>query len=528
MKELIVEHNVVAPGPLDPAIASLFLKTRSNRVTEGYDLSISAYFGSERVQLIGDDFSVNVEISIDKAQIELEFVRCVPSLIEPDKGENSDERRIEQRLKATRHQVGRRGILLKGQLSEKSTATGTAELSFDLASSNDSEVDIVRDRKNWKRIGHKTILIGTVVGDLEGMEIDDFEGWRVIPDDVAVTSGVVAILSVREDWINFVKVYSDTFTGHIGQKARELFQSGDKRRQQLFTLLLRHLSAMGLSQPSNPNQAILAVQPFVVRPEIENATSTLSEPASGTVPLDAMKLDQFFGSQGNEVEFLISMGVGHQYIRSSTEIPRPKRGLFTALSSPLKALEAYEMICKRKSMPRSELEELVTKRVATDLKNLGLIKSKDSALFLVAREVRDAEDMLSFAAAKAETITMTRSILLQDSSASGEEISEMLITKFGKSYSTDASKIRVGNGLKRWARWLEPHLVDPINPEAARLRVSALEKSYAVGRRSMATPENVAIAKAAIAEGKDDRSVARLIGVHANTIKRWRNEGFLD
>lgn len=76
--ELIVDDTIEPPTPLDPAIASLYLKTRSNRLTEGYDLSVSTFFGSERVQLVGGDFSVNVEISIDRAQVDLDFVRCRP------------------------------------------------------------------------------------------------------------------------------------------------------------------------------------------------------------------------------------------------------------------------------------------------------------------------------------------------------------------------------------------------------------------------------------------------------------------
>lgn len=528
-EELIVESNVIAPGPLDPAVASLFLKTRTNRVTEGYDLSLSAFFGSERVRLVGGDFSVDVEIAIDRAQIDLEFVRCLPSLIEPEMGEASDERRIDQQLKATRHQAGRGRFLLQGTLSEHAAANASGELGYDLASSNDSEVYISRIRRNWKRIGTKTVLVGTVVGDLEGMEIDDFEGWRVIPDTTSVSSGVVAILSVREDWINFVKVHSDSFAGRIGQKARELFKSDDKRRQQLFGLLLRHLSAIGLSQSSNPNQAVLAVQPFVVRPNIENATSTNSAPATGSVSLETMQLDQFLASPpGNEVETLISMGIAHQNIREHTDKPKAKRGLFTALSSPLKALEAYQIMCERKSMARSELQELVTKRVATDLRNLGLVRARENMLYLTAGEVKDPEEMLRYAAAKAETVAMTRAVLLEEASASGEQISEMLITKFGKSYSTEGSKIRVGNALKRWARWLEPHLVDPSSAASARLRLSALDKNYAVGRRSMATPQNISKARDALAKGKTDKSVAKLIGVHPMTIKRWRDDGVFD
>lgn len=275
--ELIVDDTIEPPTPLDPAIASLYLKTSSNRLTEGYDLSVSTFFGSERVQLVGGDFSVNVEISIDRAEVDLDFVRCRPSLIESDDDQTSDERRIKQRLIAKSHHTGRGKFLLSGTATGNPEASGSGEVELEAGRSTASDISVERTRVNWKRIGPKTIIIGTVVGDLEGMELDDFVGWRVIPDNPTETSGVVAILSVREDWINFIKVHSDSFVGKIGQKAKSLFETNDKKRQQLFALLLRHLSAKGLSRPSNPHQAVLAVHPFVVKPDFNHATTSLAK-----------------------------------------------------------------------------------------------------------------------------------------------------------------------------------------------------------------------------------------------------------
>jgi len=117
---------------------------------------------------------------------------------------------------------------------------------------------------------------------------------------------------------------------------------------------------------------------------------------------------------------------------------------------------------------------------------------------------------------------------MDDPSASKQQIAEMLITKFGKKYSTDGSKIRVGNCQLRWARWLETHLIDPNSADGAKLKASALEKSYTRGPPSMATPENIAIAKAALAAGLSIKITALKIGVHPQTIYRWRKRGDLD
>lgn len=55
-EELIVEDEVRIRGNLDPHICSINLRPRTNNPTEGYDLAISANFGSEFVQIpVGDE-----------------------------------------------------------------------------------------------------------------------------------------------------------------------------------------------------------------------------------------------------------------------------------------------------------------------------------------------------------------------------------------------------------------------------------------------------------------------------------------
>lgn len=528
-EELVVDDDVVSPAPLDPLIASLTLRTKTNNVTEGYDLSLSAFFGSERVLLTGEDFSVNVDISLARAKIELEFVRCHPSAIETNNDDSSDEWRIEQKWANTHNR--KRGVktLLKAVVSNNLNVSGAAELEYESSRSNAGELEASRTIKNWQKVNKNTVVVGRGERELDGKEIYDFEGWRVIPDDTSVASGVKATLSVRENWINLIQIHNDSFLGSIGKKANDLFKSNDKDRQELFGFLLRHLATMGLSKPNNPKEAILDVEHFVVRPDIENATSANSAPAMGNVVLDSMVIDGFLNSSpGTELETLISMGITHQIIRENTAQAKPKRGLFLGMSSPLKALEAYKIISERKSMPRTELEKMVKGRVAQDLTNLGLVKSKNNVLYLSSDNGKDPEDMLRYSAARAETVMTTRAILMHDPSAENKEIAEMLITKFGKMYSSDASKVRVGNTLMRWARWLEPHLIDPNSVIGVKLRASALDKTYAFGAPSMATPENVAIAKAAIEAGETNVLIAETIGVTPQTIYRWKKTGVLD
>lgn len=526
--ELIVDSEVIAPAPLDPAIASLLLTTRSNRVTEGYDLSVSAYFGSEKIRLSGSDFSVTVEISIQKAQIDLEFLHCTTSLNKLNKEDISAERKIVEKQSTKRRKSGRGLIFVEGQYSSSLKGSGVAELEHEATNSNDAELDISRELKNWEMLSARSIMVGTVSNPLSGREIVDLEAWRVIPNSNSQRSGVVGILSVRENWINIVEIDTDSFGGRIGKKAKNLFRSKDKRKQELFDVLLQHLSAIGLSTKKHPGQAILAIEPFVVRPDIEHATSGNSASSTGNVHLDSLQIERFLESPpGREVETLVAMGVDHRTIRDQIKVRLPNRRLFLGMASVHNVLKAYRIVCRSEKINRSELEKMADGRVVADLKNLGLIQVKKGIVTPTAVDAKNPDDIFRFALSQAEAIVTTRSILIENPSASGREVGEMLVTKFGNKYNDD-SKIRVGNGLIRWTTWLEPHLVDPSSANSVRLKATALETEYAVGRRSLATPENVALAKEGIAAGESNVQIAKRIGVSSQTIYRWKNNGKLD
>ena len=100
--------------------------------------------------------------------------------------------------------------------------------------------------------------------------------------------------------------------------------------------------------------------------------------------------------------------------------------------------------------------------------------------------------------------------------------------RFSRNYNSEASKLRVGNALRRWAIWLEPHLVDPTNAKgAARLRISAKSERPGVGAPSFATPENIRKAQAALDQGTRAEDVAKMIGVSRATIYGWSKQGLV-
>ncbi|WP_418594924.1 hypothetical protein [Ponticoccus sp. (in: a-proteobacteria)] len=178
------------------------------------------------------------------------------------------------------------------------------------------------------------------------------------------------------------------------------------------------------------------------------------------------------------------------------------------------------------AVPTSHWDAANKNRSRTDLVALGLIEVRDGRVHSLVPDNASAEDTLRHAAMKAATLQSTREMLLEDPHRTGVEIGEEIGRRFSRNYNSEASKLRVGNALRRWAIWLEPHLVDPTNSKgAARLRISAKSERPGIGAPSFATPENIRKAQAALDEGIRAEDVAKMIGVSRATIYGWSKQG---
>jgi hypothetical protein len=87
--EPVVDRDLRSPRPFDRNINTVSLKTPTNNVTEGYDLQLSATFGKERITLVSQEFEIEVDFSMNKANIELSFHNC-------DSAEINDNPRVEE------------------------------------------------------------------------------------------------------------------------------------------------------------------------------------------------------------------------------------------------------------------------------------------------------------------------------------------------------------------------------------------------------------------------------------------------
>lgn len=534
--DFILDYDTKAPAPLDPHVANVWLRTRSNRFVDGYELEISASFGEELIPLEGDDFSVSVLFSLKKVSIDLQFKHCQPVPIF-DAGEAYKKEEVTR--KSNRRGVGLNADVDASTETPTPSASGKGSIQAEYRHESTSTETLTRT-KRWKPVGPTTIEVEDGGSKLNGPLVDGVRGWLVKPDATKDYSGVVASLTTRPEWIEFGKIDEDTSGGGVGKKLRQWMRGRKPRDKALFDLLLRTLAAKGLQTALN-RDATLAMHLQVLRkPPSEDALTVErpmvipAGPAVRSIGVDSSVIDVFLSTDSSgRVELLGKMGVPDGELAAiltgnDAEQPRPER-LFIAGTAPPSALKSLEFTLRYpKGICVPDWDEANQNRSRTDLVSLGLIEVKDGLVRPLVSPFTPAVAALRHAAMKAPTLQATREILLDNPDATGVDIGSQMGRQFHRNYNSKASKLRVGNALRRWAIWLEPHLVDPSAESGrTRLRVSSEYDKPGIGAPSLATPDDVQKAQAALDQGMRAEDVAKLIGVSRSGFYHWAKLGIV-
>ena len=521
--ELIVDREFKSPQPLDRNICTVSLKTPTNEVTEGYDLHLSATFGKERVTLISDEFVIDVEFSMNKANVELSFHRC-------DHAEINDNPRVEEyRRTITEHGGKHTNVLAKltGRLSGNAAGlTGKAEVDGSVHRSATASVTMKQEivRHDWHRLGTDAIALGPTGHYLQGPMITDFRGWRVTPHDSNDISGVIARVKVREPWINFDKPQILKHPPGLLEKVQRLM--GDHRRKKYFALLLRHLMMQTeLRHHQNGVDAIIASHVLLVRPHKSQAMSQYLGESRRQVKIDDRRIELLLtADEGHEASALIALGLDPDLISpiASDEPSRPKRGsFFIPDSTPPHALATFKDIYARRSIPKGEAQYPTALH---DLRALKLIESDGDYLIAIPKPHLDPEILLRRAVSGMECINITRQVLRIKPHASAVEVAEAVALELGKNWPTLGSKRRNGGAIMRYAVWLEPHLLDESTSSEAAYRIAyALETNPTPkGRPQSLMRKHEAELRRLLADGLSNAAIGRHFNVSPATIRNWR------
>lgn len=252
--ELVVENSLRLPEPLDHRIGGVWLRTTANNVTEGYDLLLSATFGTERVVLKGNGYEIAADFSLSAADIELKPLACSISVIEDgDRSEESKTTIHDQTNRETNWSAD-----VKTRASGSSSGTGTVgfEVGGQYHAKGSSKKTTSRklERLDWGRTGPNTIKVGPTGHPLDGLMISEFKGWRVTPLSTKTMSAVVVYLRVRENWIKFDKLTQIASPDRFTEKLKRFLNIADARQRRCFEILLAHLAQSGLNRHQEGKQ----------------------------------------------------------------------------------------------------------------------------------------------------------------------------------------------------------------------------------------------------------------------------------
>jgi hypothetical protein len=526
--ELIVDRELKSPRPLDRNISTVTLKTPTNNPTEGYDLQLSATFGKERIKLISEEFEIEVDFSMNQANIEMSFKGCDSTEINDGHGGRVEEyrRTVTQQIGARAHTATRIAAGLNVSMSNVRPAAqvdGKMEKASTIASATKQEIV----RHDWHRLGGEAIKVGPIGQHLDGPMITDFPGWRVTPHRSDVVSGVVARVKVRASWLNFDNVEVIKSPLRLRDKLKMLM-SQDTKRKEYFNLLLRHLVQTELRGHQEGPDATIASHVLMVRPHAQRAMSPYPGESRRQVRIDESRLTQWLlADEGHEVGALIALGINPDAISpiaGEDEPKRAKRGsFFIPDSSPPHAAATFEQIYKAGSIAKAALLYPTTLH---DLRALGLIDTDADFARSIVKEGMDPNPLMRRAVSNMECIHVTRQVLRINPNATSFEVADAVAIELGKHWPTPGTKRRNGNAIIRWTVWLEPHLLDATSSSDAAARiayatdVSPIGKGRPASLRKTLEPE----LRRLLAKGLTKAEIARRLNVSTATVNNWRRK----
>jgi hypothetical protein len=95
--------------------------------------------------------------------------------------------------------------------------------------------------------------------------------------------------------------------------------------------------------------------------------------------------------------------------------------------------------------------------------------------------------------------------------------------ELGKTWLKRGTKQRNGGAIRRWAVWLEPHLIDPNSSgEAAALMSYPTDRRVAKGRPGNLTPAVEAIVRRMFEDNVPVAVIAKRFKVTQNGVRNWK------
>jgi hypothetical protein len=307
VQNLVLSDNIKLPSTFSPEIASISLRSPDNNLQDGYALRLSAHFGVDTVELELDNCIILANMRLNQARIELEFAKCKPAF-----GAHYEDHATARTLRETRSvsSIKEHNGYMGGEAEASVSALmpPSAKMTANLHGSvkgggkveNTSEETVEKRSFSHVNIDKLTVKPMPEQLPLNGAEIFEYEGWRVIPAKDA-KSGVLAVLKVKSDWIEIeeVDVINKLNGAHQVSKVAAWIDGSKgslERRRQLFKVLLSNLVHLKLQDPRERVYANLDCAVLCVEPESDDYLGKDAEHQTLNLNLSEKLLEEFINA----------------------------------------------------------------------------------------------------------------------------------------------------------------------------------------------------------------------------------------
>ncbi len=284
-------EEIRVPEPFDRSIAHVEISTKTNDLTSGMDVSISAFFGREQVSFSLDDGGVlDADCEVRQAHIEVKHFNCSSLVLDETAakrvaGFSAETVRLDSQETTS-------STTIDGSANGEASTTkfsGLAKLKLGRGKSTEHNASISEKSsllKEQVEIGADHIRIAENLDSspLSGKIVNLPDCWRIKPIDPSKPYAILVELRVRRNWMPLSKPVLEK--GQIGFKETlsKLWKGGaisDEFHRQAFTLLLEHLVKRGLQSEDEATYAMLAAQALVAAPTADPLESVVvSAPAT--------------------------------------------------------------------------------------------------------------------------------------------------------------------------------------------------------------------------------------------------------
>jgi hypothetical protein len=503
--------------PFDRAIATVSLRPGQNQPDKNYDFFLTATFGSQIVKLRAGETVFEVVFEIHEAEI---LIHPVHTKLDFGAGFHRNNEHASTPIPTETKSM-------RAATSDRELGANSARINGSVRSEDQISRSFHDLNLNYEHSQLGQVRVGSRKSEeaLDGTVVRDYGGWKASPEDLTKLSGVKAELNVREHWVKFRHVHTEskTILGRVFNSVNSSRYKEHPEKKELFSDLLKLLALRNLRSAAGNDVATLDIDAIICQPTTGDVEKSENHHgAAMELSVDesvALKFLQI--ADGSEEQFLTVLRKDHS--RKPTERAFvPHCAVESAFSCWLQLLNDGE---NNKISDEGSAISRYGRNEVKDLKAAGLLQNSGGKL-VALNPFPELELRSSFKAffARKSTLRLVYDLLVADPEQEPLKIGERVGVNFNKNWRPSSCRSN-GHRLRSWAGFtFEETLVVSSNSTVARYLRADKENSKRKGRRSIWDGENLEMAKRLHREGVKIPAAARAMGITSQAIYNKRRQ----